>query len=142
MDTLIISCCAKKLDHAALPHQLYLNRAWDYARAHLADRFNLMALSAEYGLMYPGNEYAPYERKLDEKRAAKLIEISSDVRPCSMLSAYNETGSPKFYVYGGRLYRELVAFWCSTMPKAGWECIEVIGEGRGCGDHYKALTEL
>ena len=142
MDTLIISCCARKVREPAYPHELYINRAWSFARQNLMDRFNVMALSAEYGLMWPDNEYAPYERKLDEKRAAKLIEINHNVRPTSMLDAWHKTGSNRFYMYGGRLYRELVAFWCSTMPKAGWECIEVIGEGRGCGDHYKALTEL
>jgi len=143
MDTLIISCCARKLGHAAPAIEIYQNRAWKYVRENLADRFNVMALSAEHSLVPADRILEPYDRKMDERRASKIAEEwHQGVRPCSMLSAWNDTGSARFYVYGGRVYRDLVKFWCASMPKAGWECIEVIGQGRGCGDHYKALTEL
>lgn len=142
MDTLILSCCGPKLEQPAPALELYQNRAWAFAREHLADRFNLMVLSAEYGLRRATDVLEPYERKLDDRRAAWLIERHHNTRPFSMLSAWQDTGSGRFYVYGGACYRELVKFWCSTMPKTGWECIEVIGQNRGIGDHFSALKQL
>lgn len=137
MDNLIVACCANKLDHAAPARELYQNRAWKFVREELAGQFNIMALSAEHGLISSNEWIEPYDRILDRDRQ---LEIRRDHRNVLRMKAANLwTGSKIFYVYGGELYRELVLSWCHEL---NFECRELIGRNRGCGDHYNALKAL
>ena len=61
----LIACSNKKLDHPAKARDLYQGQAFKFAM-RVADRANaeVWILSAEYGILRPEEEIAPYDRAL------------------------------------------------------------------------------
>jgi hypothetical protein len=141
MDTLIISCCAAKLEHSAPAFELYQNRVFKLLRntEDLQERFEIYILSAKYGLIPGYHPIAPYDQRMDRARASELT-----ARPEAPLWLRSSPGD--VYVYGGELYREVVRSWMLQMEgfklaDPSRQLIELIGKNRGNGDHFSALKE-
>ena len=134
---LVIACCGLKDPYPCRAIDLYKSRNFKLVRAHARPRFEVLILSAEYGLVAADELLKPYDRVLDRARAAefkrKTYEYGAKVPRLLSLD------SSDVYVFGGELYRDVIRTWCD---RAGRQCIELIGQNRGMGDHYNALKRL
>lgn len=134
-NTLIMSCTAAKIETGdlAMPiSELYLGRAWEMARAANPDHWRLLVLSAEYGLCNPRWPARTYDRRLDCERLNELLRDDHHEDAVRLLQAM----PGQVYVYGGKLYRRLARVLGLS---AGVQVRELVGAGRGCGDHFSAL---
>tara|TARA_Y100000310_G_scaffold228485_1_gene230775 strand:- start:127 stop:573 length:447 start_codon:yes stop_codon:yes gene_type:complete len=135
MDTLILSCTASKRGEPSQALDLYLSRAFDLVRSDRA-RFHVQVLSAFYGLLEADEVIDPYNQKMTPAIAAELMDPANT----QMARAINrDSWSEVIYVYGGELYRKVVLYWAWEI---GRPVVELVGPGRGCGDHYSALKRL
>jgi hypothetical protein len=134
-NTLIMACCANKLETRAPVRalELYQSRAFNLVRERaLPGDWQILILSALYGLVPAHVPLQAYDRRMDEDRVRELLD-----RATAPLGLRAAPGT--IHVFGGELYRRVIRTWCQQERRA---CVEVIGAGRGCGDHYSALTEL
>lgn len=132
LDLIVVSCCAKKLAEPAPAGELYQSRVYSLLRDHATELdaagVGLAVMSAEYGLITWESMIEPYDRKMTAERAA---ELEWRCRGQAMINF----GSPRYvYAFGGKIYRDAIAGAFS-----GCNVVELVGEGRGCGDHFRAL---
>ena len=108
---------------------LYQARQFKIARQLQDLGWSVFVLSAKHGLI-PGSEIiADYDQKMDRARADQLADLLPAIFPAGPV-----------YVYGGKLYRDLVKSWADQL---GLQLPhELIGLNRGNGDHYRALAAL
>lgn len=134
MDTLVIACCAPKLEYSAPALELYQNRAFNLVRKteDIGERFQILILSAKHGLIPAHNVIAPYDQLMTDERMNELVQ-----RKCAPLWLRDAPG--EIYVYGGLRYRFVVRTWCKLIGRTPRE---LIGPNRGCGDHYSALCKV
>lgn len=142
---IIMACSEAKLDgrraaldkyntrqHRSLHHELWMEQA---LCSNIA-----MILSAEHGLIDINRSVADYDRKMDAARAA---EFASDEEQLAIIreALSDELAQDIVAIYGGKLYRNTVK---ALLQRAGFdgEIIEIVGENRGCGDHYSALMQM
>ncbi len=108
--------------------------------------FDVMVLSAKHGLVCDWQKMADYDEKMTPARAAELTE---DELQLFLFNMHSRDAS-EVHVYGGALYRDVIAAWtekladlCVTMDLPMPTILfDLVGEGRGCGDHYRALQGL
>ncbi len=135
MDLLVMACCANKLDQAAPALELYRSRAFNVVRDHQNGRrirqqpeLAVAILSAKHGLIASDEVIAPYDQKMT---AARSTQIGLPHKVPQLLEQASSCA-----VFGGELYRRILRGWCYQL---GIELTELVGAGRGCGDHYRAL---
>lgn len=87
-------------------------------------------LSALYGLIPAHRLVEDYNIKLNRRRLAGLTQQIRDT-----MSPYDLSGED-VVVYGGKLYREAIAAATPLRVTA------LVGEDRGCGDHFAALQDF
>lgn len=118
--------------HRALDHELLFEQAICCNEA--------MILSAEFGLIDFNRSIPDYDRKMD---AARAKEFASDDQQLAIIreALSYEMTQETVVLYGGKLYRNTIK---ALLDRAGFdgEIIEIIGENRGCGDHFSALQQL
>jgi hypothetical protein len=141
---IIMACSAAKLAGAQVPTVKYDTRQHRLLHQEMFIEgmicsHDTMILSAEFGLIPITRPVADYDRKMD---AARAKEFSSDDRQLAIIKdAIAEENHETVALYGGALYRNTVK---ALLDRAGFdgEIIEIIGENRGCGDHFAALQDL
>lgn len=106
----------------------YLDPAGMYAAGH-----DLVILSAEFGVVPAYRALPDYDTKMTRAIADRFLADEA------AFAAFAEAaeGHDEVAVYGGKLYREVVVAWADRL---GLDVTEVVGQDRGCGDHYSALT--
>jgi hypothetical protein len=135
---LVMACSARKQSRGARALELYKSRQHTFAlAAWLRDPHLFVAiLSAKYGYVRASDWIEPYEQLMTPERAA---ELEHDERAYTAFRLHVVTHqAATVMVYGGELYRGIIRAWCVRL---GRPCIELVGENRGCGDHYRALKE-
>lgn len=152
---IILACGGAKVETRAAAVALYKGRQYgEFRKLGLAGDlatdpdlgFDLMVLSAEHGLVMDIFKMDPYDRKMNKARADELAEDEFQL----FLYAMHALGRDEVFVYGGELYRDVIGAWSDKlvtmaedqgcpMPALIWE---VLGDGRGCGDHYSCLQGL
>jgi len=135
MDTLIISCCAPKLERPAPAIELYQNRVFNLIRntPDLDQRFQVFILSALYGLVPAHQMLEPYDQMMDDDRVRELTD-------CSVAPLWLRESPGRVFVYGGERYRHVVKDWSTKMRRR--LVIEVVGRNRGNGDHFSELKRI
>jgi hypothetical protein len=84
-------------------------------------------LSAKHGLIPAQQTLADYDQLMTDGRGRELFEqVRNELCSCD--------DDEEVVVYGGKVYRALVA-----AAVGGREVIELVGEDRGCGDHFSEL---
>jgi hypothetical protein len=85
-------------------------------------------LSAKHGLIPAQQTLADYDQLMTEGRGRELFDNIVRVLDDS------DNAEDEIVVYGGKVYRALVAAAAGDR-----EVIELVGEDRGCGDHFSEL---
>ncbi len=142
MALFIIACSAAKNEgtlpaavkydsrqHRALFQEFFLEGAYC---SHDA-----MILSAKLGFIPLTQNVEDYDLLMDDERAAQLASCSSQREALEAAI----TDQDEIFVYGGRLYRDTVKKILSGL-RFGGQVTEVVGQDRGCGDHFGALKDL
>lgn len=96
-----------------------------------------MILSAKLGLIPLTQTVEDYDLLMDDERAAQLATCPSQRAILERAIVEQD----EVYVYGGKLYRETVKKVLADVGFNG-QVIEVVGQDRGCGDHFGALKDL
>lgn len=131
---LIMGCSGRKQDGENAATTKYLGRQHDVARSFAyCDGIEVAYLSAEFGLIDFGHPLPDYDRKMDAMRALSLVNDPAQRDMARRLGDGHDTVA----VFGGKVYREAVK---ALFPEH--EVVEVVGEDRGCGDHFSALRNL
>jgi hypothetical protein len=138
----IIGCTSKKNDgeraactkYDARQHRVLLDLFWQY-QAPCGD--DLAILSAEFGLVPAAKPVRDYDRKMDGKRAAEIAADPAQLAELADLLA----GKDEIYLYGGRSYRACIQSMLAALG-ADVDVIEIVGDNRGCGDHFSELCAM
>jgi hypothetical protein len=139
----VIACSGKKHegDRAACvkydsrAHRLMLDLFWQH-RAPCGD--DLAILSAEFGLVPATRALPDYDRKMDRRRSRELSASAEQIE--AMAEALK--GHDEVFVYGGKDYRDCVKALIAAAGRDEVEVVEIVGEGRGCGDHFSELSAM
>lgn len=135
--TLYVIACGQKHNGGRVPAMdAYLGRGYDVVRREIMDRVvcgdSFVFLSAEHGVV---GAFEPIESDYDRKMTdARMMALASDSRQQAKFLDVLE-GHEEVKVFGGSLYRALVR----SMVPDGVEVDALVGDGRGCGDHFSAL---
>lgn len=129
-----MACSTGKTGQALQPyqgrqHDLLVDRMWN---ERFACGDDLAYLSARHGFVSCTTAIAPYECAMTEAVSQALI---ADPAQKTALAALVE-GHDRVVVYGGKLYRDVVA----ALVGDDIEVVALLGANRGCGDHYSALS--
>lgn len=108
----------------------YIDPAGMYAAGH-----DVVILSAKFGIVPAYRTLPDYDTKMTPAIAADWL-ADDDAFDAFAQAA---DGHDEVAVYGGALYRSVVSEWAERL---GLLVTEVVGENRGCGDHYSALSEM
>lgn len=101
-----MSCVKSKLSRPAPAKELYTSDLFRKARAVVeAEGWPWLILSAQYGLVHPGTEIAPYEKTLKNMRAAERREWAS--RVMAALKPHL-SGVTDVVFFAGKCYREFL----------------------------------
>ena len=93
-------------------------------------RHTVFILSGGYGLVPAHQQIEDYDQKLTPSRVgAFAVQIRDTLRP------YDST-EEEVVVYGGKVYRDAIAA-ATPLP-----VVELVGENRGCGDHFSELQSF
>lgn len=138
---LIIGCSESKATERRRAIDLYRSRQHRLAAAaYDADAMGgellVDVLSAKEGLVDAGIWIAPYDEKMTAERAEELK--SCEFNRFVFVSTVTGFDVDEVLVYGGALYRDVVAAWASEFD---FPVTHLVGAARGCGDHYSALKE-
>jgi hypothetical protein len=108
----IISCSSTKVPDAGLlpAWRRYDGPAYRVLRRQLRERgpldCRIAILSAEHGLIELHTPIADYDRRMDALRGAELA-----ARPSELLTPGLIADTSEVYVFGGAVYRWVVALW-------------------------------
>jgi hypothetical protein len=105
----------------------YMHPAGMYAAGH-----DLVVLSAEFGIVPAYRPIPDYDTKMTAEIADRLIADEAAFEAFAVAAE----GHDEVAVFGGKLYRHVVAAWADRL---GVDVTEIVGDGRGCGDHFSAL---
>lgn len=122
---LIMACSATKLSTPTYAHRLYDGPAYRVLRnsgwpGPQGPSVRVRILSAAHGIMSPWRELAPYDRLMDEARAQELADADTDellrtlflpVLASKRRDAFQHFPASEVFVWGGRLYRQVVQAW-------------------------------
>jgi len=115
----LVACVSQKVDRPAPAAQLYRSDWFNKARAYVeARRVPWLILSAEHGLLDPGQVVAPYDRTLLDMTRAERAAWAAMVRQ----QLTDRLGAPCPLTFlAGRLYRDGVTSWAThaAVPMAG-----------------------
>lgn len=130
----VMGCSAGKAEGSVPGFAKYAARQHDLLRENLADLWAaghaVYILSAKFGLVQAHNALPDYDEKMTPARAAELAEqVMLELKEA-------EEDHEEVVVYGSALYRSVIE-QASDLPVYG-----VVGQDRGCGDHYSALKKL
>lgn len=76
----LISCVSKKLGHPATASELYISQLFRKSKQYAQSMgYTWYVLSAEYGLVSPGQWIEPYEKTLNKMRVSQRREWSKQV---------------------------------------------------------------
>jgi hypothetical protein len=128
---LILSCGSRKAETPAPALILYDGPVFRQVRAFLARTLpaihpRIMILSAEHGLVAQDQRLGPYDRLMDAARADELAAAVPELPPAG-----------EVFVFGGRLYRQVVEAWASA--GAFGAAAVLYASGRGNGDMMSQL---
>lgn len=132
MKMLIIACSEPKAPGMVKAYQKYLSRQHRATEDKFADLwaagYGLCILSAEFGLVPAQRRVDDYNTKMDKVQACWL-------RP--QIKAIIEALDPtEIVIYGGKAYRDAIKI-VTDIPVR-----ELVGQDRGCGDHFSALQKF
>lgn len=140
---LVLACSGSKrhgdraalLKYAARQFAAVADAALDPSGLYAAGH-DIAILSAEFGLVPAYRPLPDYDTLMTRTIADRLVaDEDAFERFVEAVEGHDEVA-----VYGGALYRRVVRSWAERL---GVEVIEIVGEGRGCGDHFSALkTEI
>lgn len=109
---LIMSCSQKKRAGPARAVDLYDGPAYKVLRRS-AMRVPVLVLSAEHGLIAGGTALRYYDRKMDERRAAKFCTKKRAAAAAKL--AGQVAGKPdEIFCYGGALYRRVIRYYAAA----------------------------
>lgn len=104
---LVMSCSSTKRQVAAGElvrfAELYDGPTWRQVRASRFPLSNVAAISALYGFLEPGMAIETYDRKMDDKAAARICTTSNHA--WRLEQAIRQAGAA--FIVGGALYRQL-----------------------------------
>jgi hypothetical protein len=104
---LVMSCSSTKREVVAGDlvrfAYLYDGPTWRQVRASGFPLTNVAAISALYGFLEPGMAIETYDRKMDDKAAARICTTSNHA--WRLEQAVRQAGSA--FIVGGELYRQL-----------------------------------
>lgn len=134
----IIACSATKNEGPRAAAQKYASRqhnealtgmlAWGYAAG-----YEFSILSAKHGVVRALTMVGNYDVAMSARLRDQFI-----ADPAAKAQAEAQVGdAEQIVVYGGRLYRDVIKAWFPDR-----EIIELVGEDRGCGDHFSALKSF
>lgn len=131
----LVSCVAGKGSRPCAAAELYQSDWFTKAAAYAQRSGSWLILSAEHGLVAPGQVIAPYNTTLVTKtkaeRAAWAALVADQVREL-------ELRADRCVVLAGRSYRDsLMPFLCSWFPS-----VEVPLAGLGIGSQKQKLIQL
>jgi hypothetical protein len=138
--TLVItSCCKKKLDYPAPARELYQGQLFkivcEYAEKN---NYDLIILSAKYGLIALNDVIEPYDQQLKSVKDAKIMAERIYDSLAVILSSYK-----KIIVIMGKYYRraieDMLKFWANVTPEASYE---IITDKRGIGGLKQRVKQL
>jgi len=126
MPWLILACSATKVPGARMmsTYERYDGPAWRTLRAsgfpnvYNGPRCRVLALSAQYGLLSAFADLPDYDREMDAARAAEMAAMDDgqlrDTLYAQIVTrerTFSHFWTPEIYVWGGKLYRSVVAAW-------------------------------
>jgi hypothetical protein len=151
--TLVITSCSKtKLDHPAPARDFYLGRLFRLVRQYAEENhFDWRIISAEHGLVDPGQVVTPYDTTL---RTAKDEARLRDIVLPALTKIWPAYG--RVVVIMGKRYRRVIApaldrheplLWSTEEPvQSPWfvprQVIEIIEDARGSGGLYQRVKNL
>lgn len=115
--------------HRALFREFYLNGAFC---SH-----DMLIMSAKHGFVDAGKVLEDYDLLLDDMRAAVIASEPTQIAKVRRAAWEHD----EVYLYGGRLYRDVVRKILGSVGYAG-RIIDVVGPDRGCCDHFSALQGI
>lgn len=100
----LVSCAAKKLDHAAAAQDLYVSNLFRKSSSYARDAYERwFILSAKWGLVEPTMRLSPYDETLNTKTRTERddwgLMVANQLRMHSL-------GGAELFVHAGRHYRE------------------------------------
>ena len=130
--TLVVSYCKNKLEGTHRAIDLYQGRAFNLIRKeNLREKIDVWILSTKYSLIHADKFIRSYDQIMDRKRS---IELCESKLPDNFSKKDTNTS---IYIYGGKKYRDVLNAWFNDLTIE-----ELIGQNRGCGDHYSALKNF
>jgi len=129
----LVSCVGQKGSQPAPASQLYQSDWFTKARSFVEARSGSWAiLSAEHGVVLPGEEIAPYERTLNTMKIAERREWAARVR--SQLAGIIPAGA-KVVILAGTKYREFLVDHLEASHE-----VEIPMKGLGIGSQKQWLA--
>ena len=131
----LLSCVSQKAPHPAPARDLYVSPLFRKARAYVLKSDSLwFILSAEHGLLHPDDVLAPYEKTLNNMRAAERRAWAEKVRH------QMETTLPdadEITIFAGQRYREYIEPWL----RGRYASVQVPMRGLPIGKQLRWLSE-
>jgi hypothetical protein len=132
MAVLVLACSEPKMagnvaaavKYNTRQHRTFLEFMWQYGYAAGHEAY---ILSAEFGLIPLTQTVPDYNRKMDAACARELAP--------QIAATLAQHADDTVYVYGGKLYRD-------TVKAVHGDVVDVVGENRGCGDHFSELLMM
>lgn len=136
----VIACSETKVTGPELAVDKYVSRQHRAVNEALTDLYAaghfVYVLSAEYGLLPSFRLIPDYNRKMTVHRAAELMtQIVEELE-----EILEDEGARSIVVYGGKEYRDAMK---AAATLVGIDTVvELIGQNRGCGDHFSELQNF
>lgn len=105
---LVMACGAKKAPRACPASELYRGSAYAVLRRNRPPNLPVLILSAEHGLIESDRELEPYDRKMDEDRAAHFCRVRYVDAATLMVAEIPGWPFGEVFFHGGQLYRQVI----------------------------------